>query len=186
MKKLFLAGLGLMFMVMLSACSTAVAPDVDLDDLEGLTKEYLAPVFLASISSQNWQHAEEIPPHNLGLFFVAKRSLTDDAYREMIWDAAVFGQEDVEALVLQYFDIPVERLRESEYYQPQTESYVFESLGGAATARVVKAELQQNVLTLFYEYYSPADDATVIRKGTLCVTFSQEGYRYTSCTTSEV
>ncbi len=153
---------------------------IDLNDYESLTIEYLAPLALSSITSTTWSKADEILPHRFGLFYVAKKSSTDNSTN---WDITPFDAEEVESLVKNYFDISSEYLRSSDYYDADSSSYTFESLGGAASFKVVDAKLDDQTLLLSYEYYSPADEVSVIRKGVLTIMLGEQSYQYISCLT---
>ena len=155
---------------------------IDLNDYESLTKEYLAPLVLSSITSTTWSNADEILPHRFGLFYVAKKS-SADSLNSTNWDTTPFDAEEVESLVKNYFDISSEYLRSSNYYDADSSSYTFESLGGATSFKVVDAKLDDQKLLLSYEYYSPADEVSVIRKGVLTIMLGEHSYRYISCLT---
>ena len=59
-------------------------------------------------------------------------------------------------------------------------------LGGAASSKVVDIARNDDILTLSFEYYSPADEITIIRTGTLNIQIENDGYKYISCTSKEV
>ena len=155
---------------------------INLSDYEALTKEYLAPLALSSITVTTWNNANEILPHRFGLFYVAKKSSADSS-NSTNWDTTSVDAEEVESLIKNYFDISLEYLRSSDYYDVDSSSYTFESLGGAASFKVVDAKLNAQKLLLGYEYYSPADGVTVIREGVLTIMLGEHSYKYVSCST---
>lgn len=165
-----------------SQSSSANRISIDLNDYESLTTEYLAPLALSSITAAKWSNADEISPHRFGLFYVAKKSSADSSHSTN-WDTAPCDAEEVESLVTNYFDISSEYLRSSDYYDVGSSSYTFKSLGGAASFQVVDAKLEDQKLSLIYEYYSPADGATVIREGVLTIMLGEHNYKYVSCLT---
>jgi len=153
-------------------------------NLDDLTDEYLAPLGLASISSLSWDNAANIPSHNLGLFYVAKISLITS--ESIDWDTTPHEADEVESLIMQYFDVTPEYIRTSEYYNSDDNTYVFESFGGAASFKVVDSKMENEALILDYEYYSPADDVSVIREGIITVAIDGNSYKYISCNTEAI
>ncbi len=157
---------------------------LDTADLEQLDTEYFDSVFLASITAQNWTNPEDLRPDSLINYYTASQYYQPDRKAEsnMKIDETVPSRK-LEDVVLSHFDVSVDFLRSAEGYDKENDVYALEYLGGAASAKVVKAEQNGDVLTLSFEYYSPSDDATVIRTGTLSIQITGDGYRYLSCAT---
>lgn len=90
--------------------------------------------------------------------------------------------DEVENYIKRYFDVSAERIREAENCDPKADQYefVFE-IGGAATFNLVGGKrLKNGDVILNFEYYSPADDITVIQSGELKLTPVDDGYLYAS------
>lgn len=68
----------------------------------------------------------------------------------------------------------------------RTGLYIPGYVGSSARYEVTGAREEDGCLLLDYEYYSPADDKTVIRQGTLTLEKYGDGYRYLSCVTEPV
>lgn len=94
--------------------------------------------------------------------------------------------EELEQKLQERFDVSAELLRQSEYYDPETGLYIPGYVGSSARYEVTGAREEDGCLLLDYEYYSPADDKTVIRQGTLTLEKYGDGYRYLSCVTEPV
>ena len=82
---------------------------------------------------------------------------------------------------MQHFDVSREFLKTSKQYDADREVYILDYLGGSASSKVVGAKENSGVLALDFEYYSPIDDATVIRTGTLSIQTNTTPYKYLSC-----
>ena len=174
----------------LSACNSNSNPsstnqmNVNTSDLNYLTEEFLVSMSRSGITAHSWNSVEEIPVDNLMLFYVAKNDISNN--NNINWDTTPIKANDVELYITKYFDISPDYLHNSKYYDSNSNAYQFESLGGAASAKVISAEINGNELILCYEYYSPADDVTVIRDGTLVLVFSDNNYFYSTCATKSL
>lgn len=152
-----------------------------------LTNKFLKDMANAWITSQTWNDASQIDPDFLISFFCARTGL---GQLPLYGEPAVAPAELVESFVKLYFDVDESHLRKAVYYNEDTNTYKLPiSMGGAASFKVVDAVVENYDLTLFYEYYSPADDTTVIRTGNLKIEPSNEyftRYKYVSCETTEI
>lgn len=163
------------------AVSESPAASPDLTDLDRLTEDYLAPAFFSAMTAKNWDSPALLPPDSFVKFYVAKEMPPErDLDKTDTLPAA-----ELEAYIQQYFNVPTDLLRKAEAYDPAGQFYTLGYLGGGASAKVVSAEMDGDTLLLQYEYYSPADETTVIRTGLLSLQFGNEGYRYISCHTQE-
>lgn len=152
------------------------------DDMKSNMKyaaTYLDTAVLSGITSYTWEDATQIPPDCFISFFMAQTKNQDITERQI---AAV----ELEQLVQQYFDVETEDIRKSSLYRSETQTYAMAELK-TELARVVSASEYQNSITLYFEYYSATDDATVIRDGILFLeTTDDGGYRYQSCETTDL
>lgn len=164
--------------------ASAEVQSVDLKDYEQLYETYLSNVFLSSITAASWSSAEEIKPDRLINFYVFDRVV--EKYTGKDWTALRIPAKEVEDFIQSYFDVSSEHLRKSQYYHKDTDSYSFDGVGGAASSKVINAQRERDELKLDFEYYSSADDVTVIRKGTLTIKLSNTGFKYVSCMTDAV
>lgn len=71
---------------------------IDLGNYEALTKEYLEPLALSSITVETWNNPDEILPHRFGLFYVAKMS-SGGAAEIPDWDSTSIDAKDVEVFI---------------------------------------------------------------------------------------
>lgn len=153
----------------------------DTDDLEYLYNEYFEPAFWGAVTAQTWDNPEQLLPENFAKFYAAKAMpKTRESEQESV------AAKDFEGYIQSYFNVSPDFLRKAEIYDEKTDSYIIGYLGGGASAKVVGAKTDGEMLMLNYEYYSPADDVTVIRRGTLRIKFETDGYKYVSCATEAV
>lgn len=161
------------------------AADLTPAEIAEFETEYFLPVAYVAISSENWTSPEELPGHNLVEFYMVKKYMEDlpgplkVPFKEF---PSRVDADEVEKYIKRYFDVSTERIREAENYDPKTNQYefVFE-IGGAATFNLVGGErLKNGNVILNFEYYSPADDITVIRSGELKLAPVDGGYMYVS------
>ena len=191
MKKITSILIALLIMVSFVACENTSAPTSnppasnELNDLDALSEKYLAPLVLAGITIDSWSNANEILPPRIAIFYAAVKDI-EDGVGQTNWDTAALDASDVETLVQKYFDVSTDVLHDAPYYDAASNTYKFESLGGAAGFGVVGANRDGSKLILSYEYYSPADDVTVIREGELTINIDGNDYKYVSCTTNSV
>lgn len=171
---LLAAALSLTGCVPAESASGAAEPD-----LEQLTEEYLAPIAISGIGSQSWKDPGELDPDKLLDYYVvwAMPKERDPEQPETIL------AEELEEKLRERFDVPAELLRQADCYDPETGVYTPGYVGSSAGFRVTSARESAGHLFLEYEYYSPADDTTVIRFGLLLMEPCSEGYRYLSCDT---
>lgn len=164
------------------------------EKIEELNAEYYYPAFLASITAESWNDTNEWEnsdshwPDRLVNFYIAKKyySISEspeerDATMEDIEDADL-----VENFIMQYFDVSREFLRTSQQYDAERGVYILGYLGNAASSKVVSVEEKDGILGLNFEYYSPMDDTTVIRTGTLYIQKNTTSYKYLSCVSTAV
>lgn len=160
-------------------------------DLNELDYKLFKDVANAGITSQTWDDASQIRPEFLVNFFGARTELS---WLSIDMESAEVPAELVESFVKLHFDVDASHLQKAEFYNEDKNAYELPTPpSGAASFKVVDAVMDNCILTLFYEYYSPADDITVIRKGNLKIEFPDEyqaefqlQYRYISCETTEI
>lgn len=156
-----------------------------IQNLDELDYRYFKDVADASITSQSWNNASQIRPEFLINFFGTRTGLS---ILSIDSDSATAPEELVESFVQMYFNVDTARMRQSVFYNKEANTYDIPiPPGGAATYKVIDAVIEGNITTLSYEYYSAADDKTVIRKGILKIdTTDSLKYKYISCDTIEI
>ncbi len=164
--------------------TSAAVQSVDLKDYDQLYEIYFKNVFLSSITATSWSGAEEVEPDKLVYFYIF--NTVAEKYAGEDWMALRIPAKEVEGFIQSYFNVSSEHLRKSQYYHKDTDSYSFDGVGGAASSKVVNAQREGDELKLDFEYYSPADDVTAIRKGTLTIELLQDGFEYISCVSQKV
>ena len=156
-------------------------------DLEHLYNDYFYPVFLSSISASTWNDPTELSPNNFVDYYIATRYYQPGKALERNTEQEdIVSSQELEAFVFNHFDISSDFLKQADSYDPDKDIYVLGYLGGAASSKVVDIARSDDILTLSFEYYSPADEITIIRTGTLNIQIENDGYKYISCTSKEV
>ena len=162
------------------------------EQLEQFYEEYFYPVFLSSVTAatwdgpEDWDNPEEHWPDRLVNCYTAAKyySAAGEAEKGELEPETTVPQQELEEWTMARFDVTADFLRQSSQYDEDRQVYVLEYLGGAASSRVVGAEKNGDVLSLSFEYYSPADEETVIRTGVLDLRLEEDGYRFVSCTSA--
>lgn len=157
-------------------------PEPEHYDLTQLTEEYLAPIAISGIGAENWESAEELAPDQLLSYYVVWAMPEQRDLEE----PETVPAEELEAKLQERFDVSVGLLRQSGCYEPEVGMYTPGYVGNSAGFQVTEAREENGHLLLHYEYYSPADGQTVIRRGTLTLEKYGDGYRYLSCDTEPV
>lgn len=160
------------------------ASAIDITDLETLTEKYFDSVFWAGITATSWNSPNELCPDCFIDFYIQnvleKRPLK-------LWEDYSIPSSEFENYIRQFFDVDSLLLQKAEQYDKQKNEYAnFGYLGGGASGKVTAAECQNDILILYYEYYSPAGNRTVIRTGTLTIRITGDQYQYLSCKTKAV
>ncbi len=156
---------------------------IDLTDLDSLTEKYLYPAYWGYITATSWNSASEIRPKNFIHFYMYNKFIKNSISN---WENYSVPASEYENYICQYFNVDPLLLRQVEQYDKQKKVYSnFPNIGSLGCCKVVAAENQDDKLFLYYEYYSRADDTTVIRTGTLIVRISGDEYQYLSCKTKE-
>lgn len=189
MKKMLIAVLICAVIVLPSGCKSLSSEvdskiaNIDLNDYDALTQEFLYPIAVAGITSYSWESSDEIKPDHFANFYEAK-IISQIGHDKIIWDDNPFNAKLVENFIMQYFTIEQEYIRKSKFYDENDQTYRIHSLGGAASYGVIGAEINDDILELEYEYYDPADEVTVIRSGKIKIQLLPGSYNYISCDTT--
>lgn len=148
---------------------------IDNSNLDELTTTYLMPATISGVAQQNWTDANDISADSFNAFYLIKAGPPTSSDSEV-------SENEFETLIQQYFNVSTEHLRESTSYNPSRKTYTIEGIGNAIGFYVTSSKQNGNVLTMEFQYTSPADDSIVIAKGTLTVGFDNNGsYKFTSC-----
>lgn len=162
---------------------TAISEEQITNNISAYYK-YLRFASETSITATNWDNPSEIPADRLIKFFSNKTNLamlSTDA--NMITIPAPI----VERYIQLYFNVESNYIKQSEYYNAQSNDYFIPiPSGGPSSVKVVDIEEKDNIVTIAYEYYSPTDEITVIRTGTLTVKTDQTDFKYLRNETTEI
>lgn len=152
-------------------------------NLDELYYKYFKDVADSAITSQSWDNASQIRPEFLVEFFGSRTQLS---WLSTDAEPTTVPKELVESFVQLYFDIDAAYMRQSKFYNKETNAYDLSiPPSGAASYKVIDAVMKDNILTISYEYYSPADDALVIREGKLNIEImAPTRFKYISCETT--
>lgn len=172
-----------------SSSSEMASTTFSEEELDSFYTEYYYPVFLAAITSESWSDTskwENTDGHwadRLINYYTAVKyySIPGQPQERDTSKEDTEPAEIVEDFIMQHFNVSREFLRTSQQYDAEREVYILEYLGGAASSKVIGAEENSGVLALDFEYYSPMDDTTVIRTGTLSIQTNITPYKYLSC-----
>lgn len=188
----------LMFCVCLTACTImkqanssgtlrTESIEIGSEKFEYFYEDYFYPAFLSVITASTWDDPEKLNPSYFVNYYTAVQyyqiphgSETDD-FQETSVEAG-----KLEEMIVSHFDVSVDFLRQAKEYDRNSNTYLLEYLGGAASAKIVKATQNGDILMLEFEYYSPADEVTVIRTGTLNIKITDDNFKYLSCTSNAV
>ncbi len=162
--------------------SAHVSADIIHSAVDLISYEYLLPISLSGMGAESWDSANDIPAECFDMFY-ARKALPKD--RDLSKDT-VIPQNEYEAYIQQYFDVDSEHLRSAPNYDSQLRSYIIGYLGSSAPAGITDIETNEASIQLSFEYYSPADETTVIQSGTILIETDESGYRYTSCSSNEI
>lgn len=165
-----------------SSSLTAQIGSLDLSDYDVVGDMFLMPIAISGIGSENWTDPNEINSEYFNSFYAIKTLPVD---RNLDEDTIV-PQLDYETFVQQYFDIASEHLRLSQTYNADEKHYTIGFVGSGAPFAVTHANVEEELLVLTYEYYSPADQTTIIRTGTIRIALGEKTYKYVSCKVNEV
>ncbi len=183
MKRTALFAAALSVALLLTACAPLPGAGPVREDLDLLTEEYLTPAVFSAITARSWEDPMELSPDQLVEFYAIRELPAERDLRQ----ADTVPAEQLEEYVQQYFDVPSEVLRRAESYDAGQNCYELGYFGDPGRHRVVDARQEGDRLLLDYEYYSRADDSTVIRRGTLELRKTGEGsWQYRSCATGAV
>lgn len=141
--------------------------------------KYLGELSVSGVLLASWGSPETILPERFMDYYtvhvLAKERQMTDA------DSVEVPGADVEAAIMEHFDLPVRRLRAAVNYDEAQQTYTFANGGwGEDGVQVVNYSEEGDRLTLHYEYYSRSDGTTILRQGELELTVEGEGYKYLS------
>ena len=143
----------------------------DLSDYPALTERYVGRLLASGAAGRTWS-----TPFNIGadalVDYYALHCMEDLGEQA----PAEFPAGEVEEYIGRYFDVdPASCMRIHVRYDEAANAYRFEGLGATCTAQVNKASLEDGLLTLDYDVYSPREDGTVIWSGTVKIRLSPDG-----------
>lgn len=156
--------------------SQEIIEEIDLTDLDHLYEEYVRLPILSGVTARSWNNPHEIDPVNYINYYVYYVLSLSDYTQDKYADG--FPAEELESYILQYFDLSLEHLRDTEMYDAEKRMYYTYGVGGAGEPRVASAVRDGDVLQLNYEIYSSAATGEYIWGGTLTVKFSGDSYKY--------
>lgn len=150
-----------------------------MEDSSGILDSYseeLRILFLSDAPMHSWKSAEEIPPRQLMLFYCAANGL----YPKDDMKAETVPAEKVEKLLKKHFDISIGQLRESDYYDEQTESYTMKfPLRPSVDINILSAAKAKDRILISYEYLDK--DKTQLMTGSMQFTAGFNKIKYLSC-----
>lgn len=148
----------------------------ELTDFEQLYTRYLRAPEGAIILATTWTDASEIEPDCFIDFFSYEQF-----YQNISWEGKQgYPAEELEKFVQEHFDVSVEHMRTAKRYDATKNIYTSEGIGGGATAKVISAKQEKDILVLDFEVWG-ADGVTVIWGGSLSIQLYENGYKYIAC-----
>ena len=154
-------------------------------ELDKFDYKFFKDVANSGITSQTWDSASQISPESLVCFFgntTGLSQLSTDV------ESVVISGDIVESYIQLYFAVDNKYIRQAMFYDSNNNTYDIPiPYDGAASAKVVAVSEKDDIISLSYEYYSPSDDITVIREGTLDIQILEPyfKYNYISCSTTD-
>lgn len=107
---------------------------------------------MSGITAQTWDDPNTIDPDCFILFY---EYMSSPALR---WNYEHYWDEDLEKVIPRCFDVKLETLRKSSYYDSDSGTYRrIDGLGGATNCRIVDFEAIDDNITLHYEVYQDAE-----------------------------
>lgn len=173
-------------MVLMSACSSLRWSKTELWEE---ADRYLSPAFMAAMTHQSWTEASEIEATSFLTFYLAaayENRLGFSLPETTVWtegEEPLIPAESVEESVLQFFDVNLEHLHTSPYYNADTSTYTSYGLGGAGNYKITNVTLKKSVMQIDFELYQ---DDSLLQSGTLSLQRKGEQFRYQSCTSVPV
>lgn len=181
MKKRFCFILSILILLSVVACKSS--KDGAITSLDEVNNKYLSDVVHAGVTAISWKYAAELPPDDFTAFYYHHVLVREfpNGWTEPIKITA----EQLEAEVQSHFDVPAEHIRKAANYDVVNQVYLFDYGIGSTEFALIKAEVKDNVLLLYFEYYDKADVTKVIRTGILTLKIDSESFKYVDCSTQE-
>jgi len=154
------------------------------DDYEFLRNEFISPLVSSGIANiESWSDASQIPANRLVYFYFFKTNVLlesiDEVWDDPEWRKNNIGAEVVEETIRSYFDVEIEHIRESEFFDPRTNEYTLYGIGGGALDyRVMFSKHDNNMLTIdFIAFF--IDENEPYFSGRVQIVFEDEdNYKY--------
>jgi len=84
----------------------------------------------------------------------------------------------VERYIQRHFDVESDYIKQSQYYNAQSDDYSIPMHSGGGAPKVIGIVEKENIIKIKYEFYSRADDITVTRTGELTVETDNPDFQY--------
>ena len=159
---------------------------VDLNDLEAVTEIYLHP-FIYQIGSRSWNSPQELDPDAFVDFYYSlggkggRITIPDDGPIDKEFGNRLIPEEIVEQVVQDYFDIEIDQIRKSQYYNSDKHSYCTGGIGSTVDIKATHAERNQDFLIIQYESNINSDTYQANWSGSVIVRLKEDGkYKYIS------
>lgn len=139
--------------------------------------QYLYAPSQTIMAALNWNKPSELHPDTFVEFFSIKTNLailSTDA--TMITIPASI----VERYIQRHFDVESNYIKQSQYYNAQSDYYSIPMHSGGGAPKVIGIEEKDNIIKIKYEFYSRADDITVTRTGELTIKTDSGDFQYLS------
>ncbi|GHU81362.1 hypothetical protein FACS1894191_8180 [Clostridia bacterium] len=160
---------------------------IDTDDLDGLNKQYIYPIFISGMTRTSWESPEDIEPDYFIDFFTSLHDLDEsvdfDNYPEDELYNILVPADVLESVVQKYFDVAPEHIRKSRFFSSKEEQYRIVGIGGVAESRAISARLDGNILTIDFESFIGEE---IGRQGSAALQMEHDGsYKYKSVNRGE-
>jgi len=145
--------------------------------------QYLYAPSQTIMAALNWNKPSELPPDSFVRFFSVKTNLAI-----LSTDATMIAipASIVERYIQQHFDVESDYIKQSQYYNAQSDDYSIPMHSGGGAPKVIGIEEKDNIIKIKYEFYSRADDITVTRTGELTIKIDSGDFKYLSNISKEV
>lgn len=153
---------------------------------EAYTLKYIKPVAVDSaIAYTDWTDANKIKPEHFGSFYASTSHGVPEYNFNQFENKSSVGysipQELLESFVMRYFNVTMEHLRESHFYNASGKIYTgFYSGQGPQTTTVVQSitENEANISIIFASYSQEYEEKELSGVYEIGIEINGEGYKY--------
>ena len=144
---------------------------------------YVLP-FAYDIGAASWESAQQIQPDALVIYYFSQKeigeiSLPLDGPRDVDFGNLLIPAKVLESAVMRHFTVDADRIRQSNYYDPDTNSYWTGGIGSMMDVVITDVRKENDDLVIEFYRRSPSGTEDNHGRSVLTMKLDQEGqYRY--------